>query len=157
MKTTTNELRILYDDLTPQTGPCFKRSISTMHGDLMTSRLRALISAHGEHVLIPNSLVLDIVRNRDKLSRRLKVTQRNLKETEEYADYLEECLGEISSALVELFSSTTELCYILSEVADEETLSQITAELETTHDVLNRIEPLFENDEDNDSEDDSEE
>ena len=157
MKTTTNELRILYDDPTPQTGSCFKRSISTMYGDLMTSRLRALISAHGEHVLIPNSLVLDIVRNRDKLSRRLKVTQRNLKETEEYADYLEECLGEISSALVELFNSTAELCDILGEVADEETLSQITAELETTRDVLDRVEPLFESDEDDDFEDDSEE
>ena len=99
MKTTTNELRILYDDPVPQSGTCFKRSVSTMYGDLMTSRLRALISTHGDRVLIPNKLVLEILRNRDKLSRRLKVAQRNLTETEEYSDYLDDCLCEVSSAL----------------------------------------------------------
>ncbi len=143
MKTTTNELRILYEDPSPQLGPCFKRSVSTAHGDLMTSRLRTLISTNGERVLIPNALVLEIVRNRDKLSRRLKVAQRNLRETEEYSDYLEECLCEVSSALAELFDSAAELCDAIGEHVDEETLAKITAELENTNDVLDRVEPMF--------------
>ena len=143
MKTATNELRILYEDPIPQTGTCFKRSVSTMYGDLMTSRLRALISNHGERVLIPNSLVLEILRNRDKLSRRLKVAQRNLGEAEDYADYLEECLCEVSSALAELFNSAADLCDAIGENVDEKTLAKITAELADTEDVLDRIEPLF--------------
>ena len=148
MKTTTNELRILYDDPVPQSGTCFKRSVSTMYGDLMTSRLRALISTHGDRVLIPNKLVLEILRNRDKLSRRLKVAQRNLTETEEYSDYLDDCLCEVSSALAELFNATAELCDALGEFADEETIANISAELETARDVLDRIEPMFACDDD---------
>ena len=143
MKTTTNELRILYDDPVPQSGTCFKRSVSTMYGDLMTSRLRALISTHGDRVLIPNKLVLEILRNRDKLSRRLKVAQRNLTETEEYSDYLDDCLCEVSSALAELFNATAELCDMIGEYADEDTIANISAELEATRDVLDRIEPMF--------------
>ncbi len=146
MKTKTTELRVLYEDPTPQIGSSFSRSISTMHGDLMTSRLRAMISTHGERVQIPNMLVWEIVRNRDKLSRRLKVTQRELSNVKADRDLLDDALNEMVSILLELMTSSAELCDAISEEADEATIQKLTDKLEAVRDILNCANGMFDED-----------
>ena len=136
MTTKIEELRVLYEDPAPAQGTSFSRSIRTADRNLMTSRLRSMLSSYGERVIVPNSLVLEIIRNRDKLSRRLKVAQRKLGELDEYADDLELCLDEALLALSAVLDGASDLMTALHEHADSALFEKISKEYDDLVSVM---------------------
>ncbi len=136
MKTKIEELRVLYEDPAPAQGTFFSRSIRTTDRDLMTSRLRSMLSSYGERVVVPNALVLEIICNRDKLSRRLKVAQRKLEQLNEYTDDLELCFDETLLALSAVLDGASDLMAALHEHADDALLEKIRKEYDDLVSVM---------------------
>ena len=136
MKTKIEELRVLYEDPAPAQGTFFSRSIRTTDRDLMTSRLRSMLSSYGERVVVPNALVLEIICNRDKLSRRLKVAQRKLEQLNGYTDDLELCFDETLSALSAVLDGASDLMAALHEHADDALLEKISKEYDDLVSVM---------------------
>ena len=136
MKTKIEELRVLYEDPAPAQGTFFSRSIRTTDRDLMTSRLRSMLSSYGERVVVPNALVLEIICNRDKLSRRLKVAQRKLEQLNGYTDDLELCFDETLLALSAVLDGASDLMAALHEHADDALLEKISKEYDDLVSVM---------------------
>ena len=136
MKTKIEELRVLYEDPAPAQGTFFSRSIRTTDRDLMTSRLRSMLSSYGERVVVPNALVLEIICNRDKLSRRLKVAQRKLEQLNGYTDDLELCFDETLLALSAVLDGASDLMAALHEHADDALLEKISKEYDNLVSVM---------------------
>ena len=144
MKTRTSELRVLYEDPVKQQGSSFARSITTANGDLMTSRMSSMLSTYGDRVQVPNKLVLEILRNRDKASHRLKVAQRQLREFGQYAEAVEVDLEEAYITLANLLDAALAFVSAVEDNGDIAMLDAIDEELENLAEAAHDASSLLE-------------
>ncbi|MBO4855601.1 hypothetical protein J5500_04330 [Candidatus Saccharibacteria bacterium] len=98
-------------------------SIRTPEGELMTNRVRSLLREYGDRIQIPASLVLEILRDRNSKSRRLKTAEKVLAEADAFAD-------EAIEAIIGLYDASSTLLEALFDATEVDGLEDVTEEIE---------------------------
>ncbi|MCR5572227.1 MAG: hypothetical protein K6F57_00420 [Candidatus Saccharibacteria bacterium] len=157
MKTRNAALTILANE--PEKAPLshgdILLSIRTPEGNLMTNRVRSLLREYGDRIQIPTSLVLEILENRNRKSRELRLAEKILDEADVFAD-------EAVETMVELYNASSTLLEALFDATEADGLENVTEQIEglnaalaSADDFLAKYtEEEFDNGEDDDDDDD---
>lgn len=131
MKTSNASLTILAK--APERAPIERDDIPilirTEDGQLMGNRVRSLLKEYGERIWVPPTLMIEVLEDRNRKSRRLKSTQKRL---HEYQCSYEEAVN----LLLALHNAAATMQNAMIDAPGDNPIANITQEIEGLNNVL---------------------
>jgi len=103
--------------------------VRTPDGELMTNRVRSLLREYGARIQIPSALALEVLEDRNRKSRQLKTTERELGA---YVD----ALGDAVGVLIELRNAANDLLEGMLSMVGDHTMSEMSIEVDAVSNAL---------------------
>ena len=131
MKTKNISLVILAEEPNeaPRTSADKPVLIRTGNGELMTSRVRSLLREYGDRIRIPASLMLEVLEDRNRKSRQLRTTGRDL-------NALSDLTGDTIGVLLQLRDSANKLVEAICDAHPDNTFEDISLKLDELNNAL---------------------
>ena len=125
MKTKNISLVILAEEPNeaPRTSADKPVLIRTGNGELMTSRVRSLLREYGDRIRIPASLMLEVLEDRNRKSRQLRTTGRDL-------NALSDLTGDTIGVLLQLRDSANKLVEAICDARPDNMFEDISSKLD---------------------------
>ena len=103
--------------------------IRTENGELMTNRVRSLLREYGDRIRIPTSLMLEVLEDRNRKSRQLRTTGRDL-------NALSDLTGDTIGVLLQLRDSANKLVEAICDARPDNMFEDISSKLDELNSAL---------------------